>query len=124
MHHEEDEVDVGGKVIELAFQPLALRARYFVERAVENEDQGVGRANRIIAAALQIRKVLEVIQQRGLLIFVELVVAEGGEDRNLIVTPDAGLAVEDFPIIGVRALVDDVAGEADECRMCARDAAN
>ena len=81
VEHEEDEIDAGGKVVELVGEPLALRAGELVERAVEDEDERVGGADGIVAALVEIGEMVEVVGERGLFVAVEFVVADGGEDR-------------------------------------------
>ena len=121
MQHQENEIDAGGKVVELALEPLALRAGDFVERAVKDEDQCVGGADGVVAIFAEVGKALEIICERDLFVAVHFVVADGGENGNIFVAPDGGFFVKDFPVVFVGALVDDVASEADECGMGAGD---
>src|ERR1017187_1232590 len=124
MHHEENEIDVGGDVVEFALQPLALRTRELIQRTIQDEEQRVGGADRIVAAVLQVWKVAEIITESDLLISVKLVVAERRKSRDVLLMPDTGFAVVDFPVIGIGTFVNDVAGEADECGAGISDCTN
>src|SRR5260370_33248655 len=50
-----------------------------------------------------------------------MVIAQGREDRNSFFAPDAGLNVPGLPVVGVVAVVYNVAREADESRVGAGD---
>src|SRR5258708_37193705 len=45
---------------------------------------------------------------------MKVVIAQGREDRNTFFAPNAGLIVPGLPVVGVVAVVDNVASEADE----------
>ena len=104
MQQEEDKIDIVGKVIELAGQPLSLRTGRLILRAVQNQRECAARPHGVIAAVLQLRKALEVIPQTGDWILVKLVIADGGENRDLGVGPRLGFGVPDRPIGGVITL--------------------
>ena len=47
---------------------------------------------------------------------MQIMIAERGINRNMLVAPNAGLAVPYFPVIDVVAVVNDVPSEADKSR--------
>src|ERR1700736_5919928 len=61
VEHKKHKVHFSRDVVELAGKPLALRTLDLIQCAVEDQHQRIGRANRVVAAMVEIRKALEIV---------------------------------------------------------------
>src|SRR5580700_5776634 len=114
VQNNKDKLDVGGNVIELFVQPLALRTRDFLARAVENECERIGGTDGVISTLFQVREMLEIVCQSHFLTAVKIVVAERRINRDAPLTPQSSFGIPSMPVIGVVAVVNDVASDGNE----------
>src|SRR5256885_7381363 len=117
VENNEHEVDIACDRIEFMPEPLSLCAQRLAERTVKHQEERVRGAHRVVAASAELRKVVEVVIERNVLVAMKIVIAESGINRNFFLAPNASFHVPNVPIIRVRTVVGNVATNADEGRM-------
>jgi len=75
---QEYEINIRSEMIDLAVQPLSLRPGEFVERAIQDQHQGVSNPHGVEAALFDRWETRKVVSQRGFLVAMEVVFPSAG----------------------------------------------
>src|SRR5258708_39352475 len=75
MKYKEYEINIRSEMIDLAVQPLSLRPGEFVERAIQDQHQGVSNPHGVESASFDRRETRKVVSQRCFLVAMEVVIS-------------------------------------------------
>src|SRR5258707_4538700 len=117
MKYKEYEINIRSEMIDLAVQPLSLRPGEFVERAIQDQHQGVSDAHGVETAFFDRRETRKVVSQRGFLLSMEIVISQRRVNDNFMLLPKGGFRVPNLPVLPIVAGIDNVAADGYEGRL-------
>src|SRR5258708_17898217 len=95
--YEEHEINIRSEMIDLAAQPFSLRPGEFIERAIQDQHQGVSNPHGVESAFFDRWETRKVVSQVCFLVAIHIVISPRAINDNFMCLPKGGFRLPNLP---------------------------